>query len=109
MSDPSESHADIWDLGRLQPIVVDPEDPGRLRRPRTGEPFLNGPVRHSWIATACGLPGAGPHVAIASLFLVHHERSRYRGGLGPLAGGLEIDQRSARRGLRLAEEAGILE
>jgi hypothetical protein len=58
--------------------------------------------------SACHLPGAGFRVAMASWLLCCRFRSPNRWGLDAIAKGLRISTRSARRGVRAAELAGLL-
>jgi DNA-binding transcriptional ArsR family regulator len=103
--------ADVWDLDRLRlPVdrVGNLETPRRPPRDWPGDPFIKGPIPHSWIASACRLPGAGLRVAMAYRFLCCRFRRSNRWGLDAIAKGLQITSRSARRGLHSAELAGLL-
>jgi hypothetical protein len=104
---------DDWDLDqlRLPPELVGDLTPKRRPpRHRPGDPFIKGPISFAWIATACRLPGAGLHVAMAYRF--HSQRFRFRRGrhwgLDDVAVGLRISANSVRRGLHAAELAGLL-
>jgi DNA-binding transcriptional ArsR family regulator len=103
--------ADVWDLDRLR---LPAERVGNLEtrrlppRHRAGDPFIRGPVPHSWIASACRLTGAGLRVAMAYRFFCCRFRRSNRWGLDAIANGLRITCRSARRGLHAAELAGLL-
>jgi len=104
---------DLWDVDRLR---LSPEMAGalvgRIRPPRhrPGESFLRGPIPFAWVASACRLPGVGPHVALSVRFL----RGRFPRGRDPrwtldaIARGLSVSDDSVRRGLRAAEGAGLL-
>src|SRR4051794_33011974 len=77
----------------------------------SGDPFIKGPIPYAWIASACRLPGAGLHVAMACRFYRGRFRFKPRGlrwGLPDIAGGLRISDDSARRGLHAGELAGLL-
>jgi DNA-binding transcriptional ArsR family regulator len=82
----------------------------RPPRHRPGDPFIKGPIAYAWIASACRLPGSGLPVAMA--YRLHAKRFRFshgrHWGMGDIARGLRISLRSARRGLRAAELAGLL-
>ena len=112
MGGPSEP--DVCDLDRLRlPVVMVAGTAGRRRVPRhrPGEPFIKGPISHSWIASACQLPGVGLHVAMAYRFYRDRFRFERRGlhwGVPDVAKGLRISDDSARRGLHAAELAGLL-
>jgi DNA-binding transcriptional ArsR family regulator len=107
------SFDDLWDLDRLRLA------PGRIstlpnHKPpphhAPGESFLKGPIPFRWVATACDLRGSGLHVALTMRFL----RGRFQRGrdrrwtLEELALGLGVSLKSVRRGLNVAEEAGLL-
>jgi hypothetical protein len=109
----TQAEADLWDVERLRlPPELSWEKTGRRRAPRHrhGESFLRGPVPFEWVASACRLPGVGPHVAFTLRFL----RDRFRLGrdrrwtLDAIAKGLRVSDDSVRRGLRAAEHAGLL-
>ena len=104
---------DDWDLDqlRLPPELVGDLTPKRRPpRHRPGDPFIKGPIPYLWIALACRLPGVGLHVAMAYRF--HSQRFRFRRGrhwgLDDVAAGLRISANSVRRGLHVAELAGLL-
>ena len=105
---------DVWDLDRLRlPAEFVGDVPGRRRPPRhrSGDPFIKGPIPYAWISSACRLPGAGLHVAMAYRFYRDRFRFKRRGlrwGLPDVAKGLRISDDSARRGLHAAELAGLL-
>jgi hypothetical protein len=109
----SLSKMNPWDLDQLR---LPPEMMGDLRgwrlppRHRPGDPFIKGPIPYAWVASACRLPGAGLHVAMAYRFHVDRFRFRYgrRWDLRDVSEGLRISLDSARRGLRAAERAGLL-
>jgi hypothetical protein len=100
---------DPWDVDqlRLPPGVT---AGGRPPFHQPGEAFLPGPIPFVWVATACQLPGTGPHVAFTVRFL----RNRFRRGrdrrwgLETIAIGLKVSGKSVRRGLLAAERAGLL-
>jgi DNA-binding transcriptional ArsR family regulator len=105
---------DDWELDQLR---LPSEMIGNLatrRRPprhRPGDPFIKGPISYAWIASACRLPGAGLHVAMAWRFYrgrFRFKRLGKRWGLAEIAKGLGISDDSARRGLSAAELAGLL-
>jgi hypothetical protein len=77
-------------------------------RHKPGETFLPGPIPFDWMATACRLEGSGLHVASTVLYLVRRFQCPNRWGLAHIASALEISERTARRGLNLAEEAGLV-
>jgi len=112
MSSPPE--LDPWDLDRLRlpaELVGDVASRRRPPRHRSGDPFIKGPIPYAWIASACRLPGAGLHVAMA--FRFYRGRFRFkprerRWSLPDVAKGLRISDDSARRGLHAAELAGLL-
>lgn len=113
MGPPSLPSVDDWALERLRlpPEMIGAT--GHRRKPprhRRGDSFIRGPIAYAWIASACRLPGSGLPVAMAYRF--HTGRFRYRHGrrwdLSDVAAGLGIAPRSARRGLRAAEVAGLL-
>jgi hypothetical protein len=86
---------------------------GRRRPPRhrPGDPFIKGPIVYTWIASACRLPGAGLHVAMAYRFHRGRFRLKRRGlnwGVSDVARGLRLSVPSTRRGLHTAELAGLL-
>jgi hypothetical protein len=105
---------DPWDLDRHRlPVEMVVENIGRRRPPRhrRGDPFIKGPIAYAWIASACRLPGAGLHVAMAYRFYRSRFRFKRRGlqwGVPDVAKGLQISNDSARRGLHAAELAGLL-
>ena len=110
----SPPELDPWDLDRLRlpaELVGDVASRRRPPRHRSGDPFIKGPIPYAWIASACRLPGAGLHVAMA--FRFYRGRFRFkprerRWGLSDVAKGLRISDDSARRGLHAAELAGLL-
>lgn len=106
--------SDPWNLDRLRlPSELIGSLAGRRLPPRhrRGDPFLKGPIPYVWITSACRLPGAGLHVAMAYRFYrgrFRFERRGIRWGLAEVAQGLMISLRSARDGLHAAEGAGLL-
>jgi hypothetical protein len=87
--------------GEIRPRQLPP-------RPRTGEPFIRGPVSFFWVALASRLPGSCLSVAMAARFL----RSRYprKSGwsvaeIGWRAG---LQESSARRSLLILRGAGLI-
>ena len=110
----SPPELDPWDLDRLRlpaELVGDVASRRRPPRHRSGDPFIKGPIPYAWIASACRLPGAGLHVAMA--FRFYRGRFRFkprerRWSLSDVAKGLRISDDSARRGLHAAELAGLL-
>jgi hypothetical protein len=102
---------EVWNPDRLRlPAELLGNATGRRRPPRhrPGDPFIKGPIPYLWLASACRLSGAGLHVAMAYRFLCCRYRQPNRWGLGAIAKGLQISERSARRGLYTAELAGLL-
>ncbi len=105
---------DVWDLDRLRlpaELVGNLASRKRPSRHRSGDPFIKGPIPYAWIASACRLPGAGLHVAMAFRFYRGRFRFKPRGrrwSLPDVAEGLRISDNSARRGLHAAELAGLL-
>jgi hypothetical protein len=99
------------DLLRLPPEMIGDLTP-RRRPPRhqPGDPFIKGPIPYPWITSACRLPGVGLHVAMAYRF--HAKRFGFshgrHWGIADMAGGLQISVPTARRGLHVAETAGLL-
>jgi hypothetical protein len=82
--------------------------PKRPPRHGTGEKFLKGPVPWGWLERAFALPGKALHVALLLWFEAGCRRSRtarlcLSGALPP-----GLNQQSARRGLRLLAEAGLV-
>jgi hypothetical protein len=82
-----------------------------LPRHKPDEPFIKGPIPHTWVTSACRLPGSGLGVTMA--FRLYANRFRYkrrgeRWGLVQVAGGLRISYDAAQRGLRAAEGAGLV-
>jgi len=108
------SEPDPWDLDRLRlpaELVGNLASRKRPPRHRSGDPFIKGPIPYAWIASACRLPGAGLHVAMAFRFYRGRFRFKPRGrrwSLPDVAKGLRISDDSARRGLHGAELAGLL-
>src|SRR3954471_17155165 len=108
MGSPLPPEGDVWDLDQLRlPPGMIGNLAGRRRPPRhrSGDPFIKGPIPYAWIASACRLPGAGLHVAMAYRFYAGRFRFRRRGshwGLPDAARGLGISDDSARRGLHAA-------
>src|SRR5262245_22421494 len=73
------SEPDIWDLDRLRlPADTAVQSVGRSRPPRhrSEDPFIKGPIPYAWIASACQLPGACLHVAMA--FRFYRDRFRFK-------------------------------
>jgi DNA-binding transcriptional regulator YhcF (GntR family) len=86
-------------------------DSGRpLPRHQEGDVFLQGPIAYDWAILACRLPGVGFHVAMAYRF--HAKRFALPGGrhwgIRDIARGLQVSPPTARRGLQVAEGAGLL-
>src|SRR4051794_28409449 len=111
MNQPQRSEIDPWDVERLRlPAECYGEFRPSRRLPRhgAGEPFIKGPITYRWVTGACGLPGAGLHVATTFRFLCCRYRGPNRWGLDQVARGLQISLRTARRGLHEAELAGLL-
>src|SRR3954471_12041143 len=111
MGSPLPPEGDVWDLDQLRlPPGMIGNLAGRRRPPRhrQGDPFIRGPIPYAWIASACRLPGGGLHVAMACRFLCSRYRRENRWGLDAIAQGLQISPRSVRRGLNVAELAGLL-
>jgi hypothetical protein len=102
--------AEIWDLDQLRlpaERVGNLESSRRPPRHRPGDPFIKGPIRYVWIASACRLPAAGLRVAMACRFLSCRFRRENRWGLDAIAKGLRISVSATRRGLHSAELAGL--
>jgi hypothetical protein len=113
MGPPSLPGADDWDPERFRlPMELAGASRSRRKPPRhrPGDPFIRGPIPFDWVATASRLPGASLRVAIAYRFHAGRFRFRYgkRWDRSAIARGLQISDRSARRGLRTAELAGLL-
>src|SRR6516164_4281359 len=113
MGSPSIPGVDDWDPDRLQLPAELIGDGGRRRNPprhRPGDPFIKGPIAYAWMASACRLPGSGLRVAMSYRFHAGRFRFRYgrRWDLSDVAKGLRITPKSARRGLRAAELAGLV-
>jgi DNA-binding transcriptional ArsR family regulator len=102
---------DDWDLEQFR------SSPGmtgaagfrrKLPRHQPRDPFIKGPIPYTWMVMACRLSGSGLQVAMFHRFLCSRFRSRNRWGLDKIARGLRISEDSARRGLHVAELAGLL-
>lgn len=103
--------AEVWELNSLRlPAEMVGNLEGRRRPPRhrPGDPFIKGPIPYAWMASACRLPGAGLRVTMSFRFLCCRFRAENRWGLGAVARGLRVSDRSAQRGLHAAELAGLL-
>jgi hypothetical protein len=82
-----------------------------LPRHKPGDPFIKGPIAYAWIASASRLAGSGLSVVMAFRFYGDRFRFKRRGtqwGLVQVAGGLRICYDAAQRGLRAAEQAGLV-
>jgi hypothetical protein len=103
--------SDPWDLDSLQlppEMIGDLSGGKRLPHHKPDDPFIKGPIPYAWISTACRLPGAGLHVAMAFRFLCCRFRQQNRWGLTPTARGLQVSADSVQRALHTAELAGLL-
>ena len=110
----NDSGVDQWNLEQLRlPPEFIGQHAGKRRPPRhgPGEPFIKGPIPYGWISSACRLPGKGLHVVMAYRFYRCRFRFKIRGsrwGLTEVAGGLQVSDDTARRGLHAAESAGLV-
>jgi hypothetical protein len=93
---------------RAESLAELPPAPTRTRRPRTGQPFLRGPVPLGWLAAAHAAGGSALAVGVALWF-----QRGVRGDPGPVKvtsavrRRLELSQDQSRRGLSALESAGL--
>jgi hypothetical protein len=106
--DPNDDPFNVDSL-RLPPEMLGNLSPKkRLPRPRQGDSFIAGPIPYSWISGACKLSGVGLHVAMCYQIHAKVFPQKPRWGAKELAKGLTVSLGTARRGIHLAEQAGLV-